>query len=401
MKCPFCQTVNIPKAVFCMKCKKKLLPAGKTDDDRYGLRDEDFSSAQPKQSDHESTVQPLAADWQTQGDTPAQAHTPVMATPPAPPTTPPASGYAAAMAEGRNIYAGFWERVGAYLIDSIIRFVFLIGLLLILVFLFNAGSGLDMEETNGEMAFQLIYQLSSALLSLFYFAWFHSRSGATPGKKLLKLRVVNSQGMNPSFLHACGRWFASFFSMFFYIGFIMAAFTDRKQALHDMIAKTHVIHKDTVLDASLPASLNGQRKTNGCMIAGIVGAVCFVPLMAILAAIALPAYQDYTVRAHLNSALSEMETVKLRTETFYDQYSAFPERVEDLGLETEALPVTNININQGTGIIAFSPDIQSGTKDISIQFVPQIEDGEMVWYCVLDGLSQNRKPLSCRDSFDD
>lgn len=367
-------------------------------DDRYGLRDEDFAPVPPNQPNQPTQTlgnQPLASDWEA---TSKHNH----ASPPnEPPHTPPPSAYTTAVSEGRNIYAGFWERLAAYLIDSVIRLVVLVVLLAGLFFLYDAFGSASLSDDSDENMVEVAYHLLSIVFSVFYFAWFHSRSGATPGKKLLKLRVVNRQGEHPSFLHACGRWFASFFSLILYVGFIMAAFTDRRQALHDMMAKTHVIHKDAIFDESLPAANHAKRKNNGCLIAGIVFAVCFIPITAILAAIALPAYHDYLIRSQTQVVLNEMETVKLRTQTFYDQYGAFPKHVEDLGLETSELPVTKINIDQGTGIIHFKPALQSSSKDIDIQFVPQMEEGQMVWYCVLEGLKDNHKPLNCRDSFDE
>jgi hypothetical protein len=65
---------------------------------------------------------------------------------------------------------------------------------------------------------------------------------ATPGKKLLKINVVNLNGDRISFARATGRYFAKFFSAIIIgIGYVMAAFTGKKQALHDIIADTLVI----------------------------------------------------------------------------------------------------------------------------------------------------------------
>jgi uncharacterized RDD family membrane protein YckC len=63
---------------------------------------------------------------------------------------------------------------------------------------------------------------------------------ATLGKKILNLRVTDEAGNRISFARASGRYFAKFLSTFLMIGFIMAAFTDRKRALHDILAGTLV-----------------------------------------------------------------------------------------------------------------------------------------------------------------
>jgi uncharacterized RDD family membrane protein YckC len=57
------------------------------------------------------------------------------------------------------------------------------------------------------------------------------------------LVVTDTQGARLSFLHATGRHFAKFLStLTLLIGYVMAAFTERKQALHDFVAGTYVLH---------------------------------------------------------------------------------------------------------------------------------------------------------------
>jgi uncharacterized RDD family membrane protein YckC len=68
-----------------------------------------------------------------------------------------------------------------------------------------------------------------------------SKFQATLGKMALSLRVVDLQGNRISFVRATGRYFAKFISVIFFVGYIMAGFTQRKQALHDLIAKTYVL----------------------------------------------------------------------------------------------------------------------------------------------------------------
>ena len=66
----------------------------------------------------------------------------------------------------------------------------------------------------------------------------------TIGKMALNLKVTDLNGERISFGRATGRFFAKYISSItLLIGYIMAAFTERKQALHDMIAGTYVIKK--------------------------------------------------------------------------------------------------------------------------------------------------------------
>ena len=67
---------------------------------------------------------------------------------------------------------------------------------------------------------------------------------ATVGKRALGMVVTGVDGSRISFARATGRHFAKYISaIILFIGFIMAAFTAKKQALHDMIAATLVVNR--------------------------------------------------------------------------------------------------------------------------------------------------------------
>lgn len=80
-------------------------------------------------------------------------------------------------------------------------------------------------------------------LSWIYFAGLESSSiQATVGKKLLGLKVTTLSGKRIGFLRASARYFSKILSrLIFMIGFLMVAFTKKKQGLHDKIAQTLVI----------------------------------------------------------------------------------------------------------------------------------------------------------------
>ena len=82
----------------------------------------------------------------------------------------------------------------------------------------------------------------SIVLSWLYSALLESSArGATLGKMVMGARVTDLSGGRISFGRATGRYFAKIISgMILAIGFIMVAFTARKQGLHDMIAGTLV-----------------------------------------------------------------------------------------------------------------------------------------------------------------
>ena len=138
-------------------------------------------------------------------------------------------------------YAGFWKRFAAYILDMIIVgsvawvVSFVIGFIIGLMF---AGS------FESELLILLLVPVI-LILDWLYFALMESSSKqATLGKQALRIIVTDLEGRRISFGRATGRFFSKFFSIIIiYIGFIMVAFTGKKQGLHDMIAGTLVIAK--------------------------------------------------------------------------------------------------------------------------------------------------------------
>jgi len=129
-------------------------------------------------------------------------------------------------------YSGFWRRFVAYVIDNILLSV--IFWLLALVLGGIAGDG-------GVIG---AYTLAAIGWLVYYAAMESSSNQATVGKMALGIQVTDLEGNRISFGKALGRNLAKILSaLIFYIGFIMAAFTAKKQALHDMIAGTLVVKK--------------------------------------------------------------------------------------------------------------------------------------------------------------
>lgn len=150
--------------------------------------------------------------------------------------------HTAAGAGDRNSkHAGFWLRFVAVTIDSIIIFVPILIITLIVVFNQYSNSYYNgYSEPNTGWAYLLGFGVS-----VLYYAGLHSSKWqATIGKKMMGIKVVDMNGNRISFLRAFGRLLGTYVSGFIlYIGYIMAGLTDKKQALHDMIASTLVVKK--------------------------------------------------------------------------------------------------------------------------------------------------------------
>jgi uncharacterized RDD family membrane protein YckC len=153
-------------------------------------------------------------------------------------------------------YGGFWRRVLAYIIDAIILSI--VGGV-ISAALFGSAAGLSSlmpgsESTTALTGAMLGVQGLSFVLNWLYFAVLESSSmQGTLGKKALGMIVTDLDGAPIGFGRATGRYFAKILSaLIMMIGFVMVAFTARKQGLHDLIAGT-LVHKagsSTELDTS-------------------------------------------------------------------------------------------------------------------------------------------------------
>jgi len=142
--------------------------------------------------------------------------------------------------EGHVVYAGFWKRVAASIIDG-----FAIGIPVAIVAMIVGGlMGVGSSFTS--QVFNPGETITSYLLTSVAYAWFHSTAGlsATPGKLAIGIKVVRTDGDTISFLRGFGRYWAYLLSgLLLCIGLIMAAFTDRKQGLHDLMCDTLVVDK--------------------------------------------------------------------------------------------------------------------------------------------------------------
>jgi uncharacterized RDD family membrane protein YckC len=167
---------------------------------------------------------------------------------------PIAGGAPGGLTYAHPVYAGFWLRFVAYLID-----VLIVGIpvgVIFLVVVLGAGFGTAFGRIGeGNASDILPVLLGGAFLTILCFAlvgiWLYfalcesSAWQATVGKRALGLVVTDYAGDRVTFGRASGRFFARFITglLPFAIGYIMAGFTEKKQALHDMIAGCLVIRR--------------------------------------------------------------------------------------------------------------------------------------------------------------
>jgi len=178
-------------------------------------------------------------------DQPGAGASPAVAA--APVYTPQAQVFAQPAPQFR--YAGFWRRFVALIIDGIV-FTPLLIIFFVSSGLFGLLSGAGYRDMEGFGAALLGVGIFAGLLVLLAGNWLYhtmmesSRYEGTLGKMALGIKVTDLNGNRISFARANGRFFGKWVSgAVMNIGYLMAAFTVQKQALHDMLAGTLVVLK--------------------------------------------------------------------------------------------------------------------------------------------------------------
>ncbi|HXQ25813.1 MAG TPA: RDD family protein [Candidatus Acidoferrales bacterium] len=138
-------------------------------------------------------------------------------------------------------YAGFWLRLAAYFIDSLLLGI-VVGFVILRPLMDRAGIPADnpwILFTGGSRQIIAINLLVSMASWLYWASMESSPWQATLGKRAFGLKVTDLAGRRISFARASGRYFGKII----FVGFILAGVTEKKQALHDMIAGCLVVRK--------------------------------------------------------------------------------------------------------------------------------------------------------------
>jgi uncharacterized RDD family membrane protein YckC/type II secretory pathway pseudopilin PulG len=201
-------------------------------------------------------------------------------------------------------YAGFWMRWVALILDGIILAVPGIIVQLLVAFTlaaygFSANSG------------QIIASLSYLVLYFAYFVLMTYYNGATLGKMIVGIKVQSESGQKLSvgqvvLRETIGKIISG---LIISIGYMMAGFTDRKRALHDMMAKTVVVYKD-------PTKSHTAGLVVGIILACILPVLAIIGILSSIVLVSLNVARQKGFDAQTKSALSQMRT---EAEVYYGQ----------------------------------------------------------------------------------
>lgn len=144
--------------------------------------------------------------------------------------------------------AGFWKRFAAAFIDGIATGIAVLVIAAPILTLMMLSVVSDVEDPDPR-ALSAVFEGATNLLALsigwIYFAAMESSPlQGTLGKLALRIKVTDLGGDRIGFGKATGRYFGKFLSaLLLFAGFIMAAFTERKQGLHDKLAGCLVVNR--------------------------------------------------------------------------------------------------------------------------------------------------------------
>lgn len=276
------------------------------------------------------------------------------------------------MSESTPVYAGFWKRMAAWILDYIVLLLIIVILTVLMSLMKDSKMGL------------VVALFAYGLVPWLYFAFMESSPRqATVGKAVLGIRVTDLAGERVSFGRATGRYFGKILSgLILNIGFAMAGFTDRRQALHDKVADTLVVRNNFTAAEIADAPPEPTPSFFSAVGLGLL-VILFGPFgLGIFAGIAIPAYQDYTIRAQVSDGLINAAPAKFAIAATLASGSD-PSQIEDEeAFAINSSYVSSMDNYDGVLVITFGDQAAAGIANKSVELVPSAAgSNEIVWRC--------------------
>ncbi len=127
------------------------------------------------------------------------------------------------------------------------------------------------------------------------------------------------------------------------------------------------------------------------------GGVAAVATAGILAAIAVPAYQDYTARAQVSQVVADADSYKAAIAAYYGTKRKLPASDDDLDLGEFGESIKYLEswyVDDGAIVLHFGDEANKALKDQTLVLTPYRLDGELVWQCGNASVSDDAKPIS-------
>ena len=120
-----------------------------------------------------------------------------------------------------------------------------------------------------------------------------------------------------------------------------------------------------------------------------------VAIIGILAAIAIPAYTDYTKRAHVTEGLNLAAAAKTAVAEYYASEGSFPDTNVKAGLAATITgnAVTSVEVASGLITVKYNTKV---VNDSTVILTPTVTDGGITWDCKTGTLESKYRPANCR-----
>ncbi|MBA3051721.1 RDD family protein [bacterium] len=204
--------------------------------------------------------------------------------------------------------AGFWIRAIALFFDSII--------LTIAGGLIGAVLGFLLALAVGDVSgFMPLFNLVGFVIGAAYYICMHGSYGQTLGKMLIGIKVIKINDEPLSYGTALLRYIGRILNIItLFIGYIIVAFNRKKRGMHDFIAGTKVIYV--------------KKSPVWAMVLGILF-LAIVPLVGILAAVAIPKFASLTRKANEAACKGQLGALRSSLSIYYgDTEGTWPARLE-------------------------------------------------------------------------
>lgn len=135
-------------------------------------------------------------------------------------------------------------------------------------------------------------------------------------------------------------------------------------------------------------------------VVGIVIAILIVPGVGIIAAISIPAYQDYTVRAQISEGLNLSTGAKAAVTEYYFDNNQLPPDNATAGLvpatEIYGKYVSSVQVTAGEVVVTYGNDSNQVIRGHVLVLRPQISDQRVAWVCSSPSIAPKHLPAACR-----
>ena len=130
----------------------------------------------------------------------------------------------------------------------------------------------------------------------------------------------------------------------------------------------------------------------------VILVVIGVALIGMLAAVAIPAYQDYTTRARMDQAMPVGRAATAYVNSYFDQYRSTPGNLDAANFMSSLPPVVKaVSIDRQTGTISITMQGSRAIEDKSLKFVPYLAGGDhLSWRCMSEQIDRRYLPQECQ-----